>query len=234
MACLDRNLFHAVREGGFDDQAMDLLLSDLPPRAIGGACVARVKKSPLSPVFNKVARRRNSVIDFVGRDRIGGDLYGLAGFQFDEVQDGSMLTRDDREIRPDRTIQQTPPERLDDRRDSHDIYGMAFPRKEEVVRKKRNTHDVIKVGMGNENMPYPQLTLNVKDIRQASRIKDDSFVHQETRRPVSRDLPARAAKDPDFHGLPPHSTLHRSGELSYWQSPGTMYHNLDESSISIH
>ena len=153
MACLDRNLFHAVREGGFDDQAMDLLLSDLPPRAIGGACVARIKESPLSPVFNKVARRRNSVIDFVGRDRIGGDLYGLAGGQFDEVQDGSMLTRDDREIRPDRTIQQAPPECLDHWRDSHDIYAVAFPRKEEVVRKKWNSHDVIKVGMGDEDVP---------------------------------------------------------------------------------
>ena len=88
--------------------------------------------------------------------------------------------------------------------------------------------------MGDEDVPYPQLTLHVKDIRQASRVKHDIPVQQKARRPVPRELPARTTEDPDLHGLPPHSTLHRSGELSYWQSPGTMYHNLDESSINIH
>jgi len=54
--------------------------------------------------------------------------------------------------------------------------------------------------MGDKDMPYPQLALDVKDIGQTSRVKDDIIVQQEARGAVFRELPTRAAKNFDFHG----------------------------------
>src|SRR5512139_2535008 len=99
-----------------------------------------------------------------------------------------MFPPNDSEIRPDRAVQQAPPERLDHRRDSNDVHAVAFSQKEEVVRKEWDSHDVIEVGMGDEDMLQPQLTLDVKSIGQASRVKQDVPVQQKAGRPVSGEL----------------------------------------------
>jgi hypothetical protein len=82
-----------------------------------------------------------------------------------------MSIGNDRKIRPNRTIQKIPPDRPNHRRDADNIYSMPFFSKNEIVSKKRNTQQMVKMGMSNENMFYLQLTFDIKNIGQTSRIK---------------------------------------------------------------
>ncbi len=93
-----------------------------------------------------------------------------------------MPVGDDRKIWPNRPIQETLSDRLNDRWDAQDIDPMLFLPKDEIVCKKRNSHDMVKVGMRDEDMRYRPLPSDVENIGEASRIEKDFFIQQETRR----------------------------------------------------
>jgi hypothetical protein len=59
---------------------------------------------------------------------------------------------------------------------------MPFLSKDEIVRKKRNSHDMVKVGMSDEDIFYLPLPSDVENIGEASRIKQDFIIQQKTRR----------------------------------------------------
>jgi len=63
---------------------------------------------------------------------------------------------------------------------------MLFFSKDEIVCKKRNSHDMVKVGMSDEDMFDLPLPSDVENIGEASRIKQDSIIQQETWRTMSR------------------------------------------------
>jgi hypothetical protein len=54
--------------------------------------------------------------------------------------------------------------------------------KDEIVCKKRNSHDMVKVGMSDEDMFDLPLPSDVENIGEASRIKQDFIIQQKTRR----------------------------------------------------
>ena len=82
-----------------------------------------------------------------------------------------MTIWNDRKVRPNRAIQKTLPDRLDHRGDAQDIHPMPFFSKNEIVRKKRNPQDMVKMRMGDEYIFYLPLTFDIKNIGQTSRIK---------------------------------------------------------------
>ena len=79
-------------------------------------------------------------------------------------------------VGPDRAIQKTPSNRFNDRRNAHDIDPMPFSPKNEVVGKKRDSQDMIKMGVSNEDMLDFQLTLDLQGIGKAPRVKQDAMV----------------------------------------------------------
>ena len=76
-----------------------------------------------------------------------------------------------REIRPDRAIQKTPPNRPDHRRDAQDIYPVPLFSEDKIICKKWNPQDMIEMRMGNEEIFYFRLTFHVKNIGETSRIE---------------------------------------------------------------
>ena len=77
----------------------------------------------------------------------------------------------DREIRPDRPIQEALPVRLDHCGNAHDVDPVPLLSKDKIVCQKGNPQDMIEVGMTNEDILYFPLTFHVKGIRQSPRIK---------------------------------------------------------------
>ena len=65
---------------------------------------------------------------------------------------------------------------------------MLFLAKNEIVCKKRNPHDMVKMGMGDKDMLDFPLPSDVENIGEAPRIKQDCTVQQETRRTMSGKL----------------------------------------------
>jgi len=82
-----------------------------------------------------------------------------------------MAIGNDREIRPDRTIQKTLSNDLNHRRDAENIHPVPFFPKNEVVCKKWNSHDMVKMRMGDEDMFDSTLPFDIKKIGQTSCIE---------------------------------------------------------------
>lgn len=171
MSCFQRNLLHSVRKRNLDDQGMNLFLSYFLPCAIRRPSIACIKKSSPSFVLDQVPRGVNGMIDRMRGDGVILDFYGMTGLQSDKVKNGVMAIGKNRKIRPNRAIQQTLSNRLNHRRDAQDVHPIPLFSENKIVSQKRNSHDMVEVGMGNEDVLDLQLGFDIQNIGEATRIK---------------------------------------------------------------
>jgi hypothetical protein len=111
------------------------------------------------------------MIDRMWGDGVIFDFYGMIGLQSDKVKNALMAIREDRKIRPNRAIQQTLSNRLNHRRDTQDVHPIPLFSENKIISKKRNSHDMVEVGMGNEDVLDLQLSFDIQNIGKTSRIK---------------------------------------------------------------
>ena len=65
MSCGEGYFLLPVGKRDFDDQAMNLPLSQLSPGRIGGPCISCIKESSLLLVFHKISHGRNGMVHFI-------------------------------------------------------------------------------------------------------------------------------------------------------------------------
>jgi hypothetical protein len=114
------------------------------------------------------------------------DLDGLASLQFDKTQNAILNIRNGRKIRPNRTVEEIPLDRPDDRRNAENIDLVRDVANDDIVCKERNSDDMIQMGMRNKNMLDLQLSSDIQNIGKAACIKQDSPVQKKPWEMMSR------------------------------------------------
>ena len=118
------------------------------------------------------------MIHSVRNDGMFVQLDRLADFQRDELQNAVLDVRDLSEIRPDRTVEKVLLNRSGDRGDGDERDPVLQVSGDDIVGKKRNAHDVVKVSVRNEDVLDPKLVFLTQDMGQASGVEQNFMIEQ--------------------------------------------------------
>jgi len=178
VTCSNGKVSHGTWKRDVNEEAVDPFPLQFFPSPIRGPGVTREKESHHPLIFNEIAYRRNRMIHSVGNDGMFVQLDRLADFQRDELQNAVLDVRDLSEIRPDRTVEKVLLNRSGDRGDGDERDPVLQVSGDDIVGKKRNAHDVVKVSVRNEDMLDRKLVFLSQDMGQASGVEQDFMIEQ--------------------------------------------------------
>ncbi len=88
-----------------------------------------------------------------------------------ELQDGILAVGNHGKVGPHRTVQEIPLNGPEDRLDAEEIDTTPPVADDDIVGKKRDSPDVIEMGMGDEDVFYLKLPLLIEDVCETSSVE---------------------------------------------------------------